>query len=138
MVIDASVAASWFLRPQANALTDALLDNPQRHRFVAPIYFSVELRNVLLLGERRGTITRTESEEKVLLAATLIDIEHGNIEAEAERAWSVARMSGLKLYDAIYLEKALREGRALASRDGRLIEAARTAGVEVLDLWARP
>lgn len=133
MVIDASVAAAWFLTTQATSRADALLANRQNHTFVAPIYFAVELRNVLLLGERRGTITATKATENILMASALIDIAKGDMHEEAQRAMAVARRSGLKLYDAIYLEKAMREGRALASRDRTLLETAAAAGVEVYD-----
>lgn len=133
MVIDASVAAAWFLTTQATRQADILLSNRQKHTFVAPIYFAVELRNVLLLGERRGTITAAKATENILMASALIDIAQGDMHEEAERAMAVARRTGLKLYDAIYLEKAMREGRALASRDRRLLDAATAAGVDVYD-----
>lgn len=133
MVIDASVAASWFLRNQATVRTDELLANRQAFTFVAPIYFAVELRNVLLLGERRGTITPAKVEENLLRASVLIEIDHGDIHAEAEDAMATARTSGLKLYDAIYLTKARNEGRVLASRDRQLLEAAISCGVDVFD-----
>lgn len=133
MVIDASVAASWFLKTQATRQADELLANRQAHTFVAPIYFAVELRNVLLLAERRGTITAEKVEESVLRASVLIDIEHGDVQAEAENAMTTARAFGLNLYDAIYLAKALDEGRALASRDRQLLNAALAAGVDVFD-----
>lgn len=133
MVIDASVAAAWFLTTQATSQADVLLSNPQKHTFVAPIYFAVELRSVLLLGERRGTITATKAAENILMASALIDIGQGDMHEEAQRAMVVARRTGLKLYDAIYLEKAIRDGRPLASRDRRLLEAATAAGVDVYD-----
>ncbi len=133
MVIDASVAASWFLKTQATRRADELLANRRAHAFVAPVYFAVELRNVLLLGERRGAITRENVEENVLRASVLIDIEHGDVQAEAEGAMATARAFGLTLYDAMYLTKALVEGRALASRDRQLLDAARAAGVDVFD-----
>lgn len=133
MVIDASVAAAWFLTTQATRSADALLSNRQAHVFVAPIYFAVELRNVLLLGERRGTINVAKATENILMASALIDIAQGDIHEEAQRAMAAARATGLKLYDAIYLEMAMREGRSLASRDQRLLEAAIAAGVDVYD-----
>lgn len=133
MVIDASVAASWFLKSQATRRAGELLANREAHAFVAPIYFAVELRNVLLLAERRAAITTAKVEENILRASVLIDIEHGDVHAEAEDAMGTARAFGLKLYDAIYLTKALKEGRGLASRDRQLLEAASAAGVDVFD-----
>jgi predicted nucleic acid-binding protein len=133
VVIDASVAASWFLETQATSKTDALLLNKEDHEFVAPILFAIEIRNVLLLGERRGSLTAKAVENNLLRVSVLIDIESGDVEAEAQRAMDTARASGLKLYDAIYLTKAMRENRPLATRDAQLLAAAVAAGVEVYD-----
>ena len=46
----------------------------------------------------------------------------------------LARRHGLTAYDAIYLELASRERRALATLDKRLRRAAKAAGVEVMKL----
>jgi predicted nucleic acid-binding protein len=51
-------------------------------------------------------------------------------------AWTetldLARQEGLALYDAAYLELAIRTGSSLASFDQDLVQAARRRGVEVL------
>lgn len=133
MVIDASVAAAWYLRSQATDSATALYRRAEAETFVAPTYFSVEIRNVLLLGERRGVLARGEADAVLAKLGLIIELDAGDVVVDAERAMAVARRSGLKLYDAIYLEKAIREGRALASRDGGLLDAASAAGVEVYD-----
>lgn len=133
MVLDASVAASWFLKNQATRRADDLLANRDRYSFVAPVYFAVELRNLLLVAERRGALTTAMVEENLLRAEVLIDIEHGDVQEEAEAAMATGRAYGLTLYDAIYLSKALREGRDLASRDRQLLAAATAAGVKIYD-----
>lgn len=133
MVVDASVAASWFLRNQATQRADDLLTERDRHDFVAPIYFAVELRNLLLVGERRGALTTAMVEDNLLRAEVLISIEHGDVEEEAQAAMATGRAYGLTLYDAIYLTKALREGRGLASRDRQLLAAATAAGIKIYD-----
>lgn len=133
MVIDASVAAAWYLKSQATGSATALYRRAENETFVTPTYFSVEIRNVLLLGERRGVLALGEADAVLAKLGLIIELEAGDVLAEAERAMAVARRSGLKLYDAIYLEKAMREGCPLASRDGRLLEAATAAGIEVYD-----
>ncbi len=133
MVIDASVAASWYLASQASASATALYRRAEDEVFVAPIYFSVEMRNVLLLGERRGALMPGQMEAILVKLGLIVDCDVGDMVDEAERAVPIARRTRLKLYDAIYLEKAIREGRPLASRDRQLIEAAMAVGVDVYD-----
>lgn len=91
------------------------------------------MRNVLLLGERRGVLAARAIDGILAKLSLIVEIDKGDAAAEADRALAIARGAGLKLYDAIYLEKALREGRSLASRDGRLLDAATSCGVDVFD-----
>jgi Predicted nucleic acid-binding protein, contains PIN domain len=133
VVIDASIAASWFLRSQATNSATVLYRRAAAEQFVTPIYFAVEVRSILLLGERRGILDPSAADGILAKLAVLLTIEQGDVAAEAENAMPIARQSGLKLYDAIYLQKALAEGRPLASRDSQLLEAAVRCGVETYD-----
>jgi predicted nucleic acid-binding protein len=133
VVIDASVAAAWYLRSQATASATALYRRGESEQFFAPIHFAVEMRNVLLLGERRGTLAPGETNVLMTKLGVLVDIERGDAAVEADGALEIARQTGLKLYDAIYLAKALRDGMSLASRDGQLLTAAMAVGVDVFD-----
>ena len=45
-----------------------------------------------------------------------------------------ARIVGLSLFDACYLQQALVEGCGLASRDAGLLQACEKAGIETFDL----
>jgi predicted nucleic acid-binding protein len=54
--------------------------------------------------------------------------------ADFVRLIALARPERLSLFDAAYLDLALREGVAIASRDSPLIEAAGRRGLEVNDL----
>lgn len=44
----------------------------------------------------------------------------------------IARLHRLSIYDATYLELALREGMPFTTRDNELIQTARKAGVKLL------
>lgn len=88
------------------------------------------MANVLLAAERRGRIDRAGVDGRLHWLGELpveIDDETGR------HAWSstlaLARAEQLTLYDATYLELAMRRGAVLATLDGDLAEAARRVGV---------
>jgi predicted nucleic acid-binding protein len=88
---------------------------------------------VLLQAERRGRITLAEIKAKLAMVEAL-PIAHdtkGNARVWRE-TFSLARSEHLTVYDASYLELALRKGMALASQDKALIAAAKRTGVAVL------
>ena len=59
-----------------------------------------------------------------------IDEESGK--AAFHKISELADEYGLSVYDAVYLEVALRRGLALASRDRALVAAAKKCGINVL------
>ena len=61
IVIDASIAASWFLPSQNSPATDSVLNSLATTQGVAPGLFWHEISNVLTTNERRGQITRNRS-----------------------------------------------------------------------------
>jgi predicted nucleic acid-binding protein len=86
--------------------------------------------NALVVGERRKRATEAKVTTFLgLLKSLPIRID----DSTASQAWqetiSLARLHGLSVYDAAYLELALRLGLPLATLDGRLKAAADAAGV---------
>ena len=84
----------------------------------------------MLVGERRKRIT----EAKVAQFLTLLQSLPITVDDETDlRAWQetlhLARLHDLSVYDAAYLEVAVRLGLPLASLDDKLKAAAAAAGV---------
>ena len=132
-VVDCSVVMAWCFEDEADKYADSVLDLLADAEAIVPSIWSLEVANVLLVGERRKRLTEADSLRFVNLLRALpitIDQETGN------RAWSetlsVGRENGLSSYDAAYLELAMREGVALATRDDRLKEAAGKCGVTLV------
>lgn len=94
---------------------------------VAPRIWWYELRNALLINERRGRI----SAQKV--SDTLADGLYLNIEIDENhdesRLLDFARRFELTAYDATYLEVAFRRSLPLATLDRRLRKAADAIGI---------
>jgi predicted nucleic acid-binding protein len=130
-VVDTSVTMAWCFEDEATDATEAILDRLKDERAIAPALWSFELANALLVAERRGRLTETQSSHFLALLKQLpIDVEDDAVDA-AELV-AVGRRHLLSGYDAAYLALAERMGVPLATRDERLATAARTASVQVL------
>ena len=97
---------------------------------MVPQLWHYEVRNALLVAERRGAIPQLAAESRIRgLSALPIVTDR---DAVLDQAMDLAIKHGLSYYDALYLELALREALPLATLDGRLNAAAMAAGVESL------
>lgn len=98
---------------------------------VVPALWALEVANGLMTGERRGRITSAAATALVPVLQDALAVE---IDTEADVFRSVlpiAREYGLSIYDATYLELALRRFLPLITLDRHLQEAAAAAGVEI-------
>lgn len=127
IVVDASAAAALLLPDET---TPAALDAFAHAALDAPWLFWAELRNILIVSERRGRLPAGAA-ETVLKAIDGLGIRLDAAPSEAE-VMRLAREHGLTVYDALYLELAVRIGAPLATLDGKLAEAARRSSVAVL------
>lgn len=132
LVLDSSLALSWFFDDEASAETDRLLGRVRDEGAIVPALWRLELGNVLLQAERRGRISFDSIEERLdLIGRMPISVDP---ETNA-RAWrdtiDIARTERLTTYDAAYLELALRRRVPLLTLDQELAAAARRRGCEV-------
>jgi predicted nucleic acid-binding protein len=133
-VVDASVGFAWVYPSQASAETDALLEEVEAGAIiVAPALWFLEVANGLLAAQRRKLLTRSERTsalEGLFRLHVTIDEDAGH--AAFHQTSRLAEKYGLSVYDAAYLEVALRRRLPLGSRDGALRSAAKRSGVKVL------
>ena len=130
VVIDNSVFMACCLGDEDEPTAILAMQRVAEDGGIAPRIWWYELRNALLMSERRGRI----SPQQVLatLADTValaIEIDENHNEASI---LSLTRQHELSVYDAAYLEVALRRNLPLATLDRRLREAAETMGVAVV------
>lgn len=129
-VLDSSVAAGWILPDEDDARSAALLEQALATPPVAPAHWPAEIANVAWQARRRGRIT----EQGLAQAQELLKLARVEVEAaDLGRAWTqghaLARRHGLTIYDALYLDLAMRRGLPLATYDRALAKAARDEGV---------
>jgi len=133
-VLDCSVTLTWFFVHEASPETDKLLGIiGGSGRAVIPQHWRLELGNVLLAAERRKEKTQAESAQFLRLLESLnIATDEETTTQALAGALTLAREHKLTLYDASYLELAMRRGLPLASLDMDLRAAARKVGVKCL------
>jgi predicted nucleic acid-binding protein len=134
MVIDASIALSWLLPDEATDSSLAARDELQAAEAIwVAAHWRLEVCNALWMAERRKRLDATGVAQAVSLMAqlpVLVDPETDDHAGAATLALS--RQHELSVYDAAYLELALRRGAALASLDGPLRAIAKRLKVRLL------
>jgi predicted nucleic acid-binding protein len=132
-VLDCSVTMAWVFPDEANESTNALRDSLIKDSAVVPVLWPIEVGNVLLVATRRERISADDWPRiRDDLEALPIDIDPESCDRVLDTVLPLANEYELSVYDAMYLELALRRGLPLATLDQKLIAAGKAAGVEVL------
>ena len=134
-VVDASIALAWILPGQASAEAHALLERIEAGASpIVPSLWFLEVANGLLAAQRRRLISADERERALQrLSALSIKVDESDTRNAFGRTSVLAEQHGLSVYDAAYLELALRRELSLATRDGALRNAVERSGIPRLD-----
>ncbi len=129
LVLDASVAVDWLMGDELDPRAASVLALLRRDEAIVPQLWHYEVRNALLVAERRGRLSEIETAERLDSLRGLPILT--DREADLQRAFGLARAHGLSFYDALYLELARRQDAPLATLDTTLAQAAIAEGLEV-------
>ena len=129
-VLDASVTASWIFPDEDHPDAAEALRRVETDDALVPPHWWYELRNTLLVAERRG---RSIAEETTYALTRLsrMRLLYAPRPQEAD-VFALARRHRLTFYDAVYLELAQRHNAPLATLDQELAAAARIEYVDVI------
>jgi predicted nucleic acid-binding protein len=130
LVVDASVAAKWFVQEEHSARSRGLITSGAI--LLAPDLIVPEVGNVFLKKVRQGTMSLSafaEAVDAIDLFLTLIP--SGRV---FFGALTLAFEHGRSFYDSLYVTLAMEEGCQLVTADERLYNALRTALPDNL-LW---
>jgi predicted nucleic acid-binding protein len=133
-VIDASATLPWCFADEATASTNAVLTRLRTgDEAIVPAHWPVEVTNALLIAVRRQRISPADAHQ------FLLDLEFLPIRVEATTknlvragVFPLAEQYGLTVYDAAYLELAMREKTPLMTLDKDLRKAASASGVPLV------
>ena len=127
VVIDASVFLAWSLGDEEEAMAEDAMRRVVADGGVVPRIWWYEVRNALVMNERRGRISPQQLSDTLADSTALgiaIDDEH-----DASLLLDLARHHDLTVYDAAYLEVAVRRSLPLATLDRRLQRAVDIIGI---------
>jgi predicted nucleic acid-binding protein len=130
LVLDASVTACWLLPDESHATADRARELLISDRGSAPQLWWFEVRNLLVMAERRKRVdVQWVLATLDLLDETPIDIDP---EPDSNAILDLARKHRLTFYDAAYLELARRKNLPLATLDAALIAAVKAEQVSLI------
>jgi predicted nucleic acid-binding protein len=133
LVLDASLALSWYFEDARTPAADALLDLVADHGATVPGLWRLEIANGLQTALQRKRIDKDFRDRAIAQLARLPI----TVDLDTDRyAWTttlnLADRFALTPYDAAYLELAQRLTLPLATRDEPLRAAATALGVGLL------
>ena len=129
-VLDASVSACWALDDESHPVADAALNSSEQRSIVVPSLWWFELRNLLLIAERRNRTTAVKISDFLAQLQRLdLSIDWA---APDQEVLALARRHRLTVYDSAYLELASRRDIPLATLDKQLAAAAQREGVRLI------
>lgn len=133
-IADASVAIGWVHPAQATRHTEAMLDAiADGATLEVPALWPLEVANALIVLVRRRKLTESERQAGLgWLRGLRLRLDHDMASLAFSRLSELAAVHHLSVYDAAYLELALRRKLVLGCKDGPLRAAAKRAGVS---LW---
>jgi predicted nucleic acid-binding protein len=131
LVVDASILVAWAF-DEVNAVASEARERMRREAAAVPALWWFEVLNALIQGERRGRFTELGT-ARFLRDISRLVINVDRIPSE-HAVLTLARRHRLTVYDAAYLELALREALLLATLDEALVAAARAEGVPLVGL----
>ena len=133
MVLDSSATLAWVYSDETTKPIRHVFNLVGENGAWVPGLWKLEVANILEMGVRRGRHAAA-FRDSTLADLALLPIR---VDTETDRqAWGptlqLSERHRLTLYDAAYLELALRRGLPLASLDAELRHAAQAEGVVVL------
>lgn len=132
-VLDASVTAAWLLPDEASPMTERILDLLRIDSAFVPAIWWFEIRNLLIVGERRQRLLRADTADilKNLVRYPIV----ADREPDQDEILRLARDYYMTVYDAAYVELAARRNIPLATLDRRMAAA---TDAEVVAQVGRP
>ena len=124
-VVDNSVAVAWLYPGQATAYTERLLASLDESTLHTAFIWPAEFANAASVMVKRGLLSDELGAEMIGMAGSfglIID----RAPADLSLLYHISRRHGLSVYDAAYLELAMRMEIPLATRDTALAAACQT------------
>jgi len=129
-VLDASVAVSWCITDEDERYAESVLEDLHGSTAIVPAIWPLEVGNGLVIAERRDRLIEDGLSQSLHFLSRLpVVCEQYEPSHHFTQTVPLARAHSLSVYDASYLELAMRKGLPLATMDAALAKAAKKCGV---------
>jgi predicted nucleic acid-binding protein len=128
VVFDCSVTLAWFLKDERTAFTDTAFELLESEECWVPFIWRLEFANALLFAERKKRLGR-EQRLEILDNAAQLFLRTDASPPDMRALSALAERRAITIYDACYLELAMRLGFGLITLDRDLAAAATAEGV---------
>lgn len=133
LVIDSSITLAWLFEDERSSLSEAVLQRVTENGAVVPTLWRLEIANALQMALRRQRIDVAFRDASLAdLSALKVDIDAHTGRHAWGRTLELSERHRLTLYDAAYLELALRVQLPLATLNNELRAAAVSLDLAVL------
>jgi predicted nucleic acid-binding protein len=129
-VLGASIAACWAFEDEDHPVAALALERMRSDQALVPSLWWFEVRNTLIVNERRGRLAEADTAAFLRALSRLGVVVDRSPEDAA--VLTLSRKHRLTVYDASYLELAVRETLPLATLDAVLARAASVERVSLL------
>lgn len=124
-VLDASATLAWIVGDEDHDQAWPVVESLRDSLAFAPAHYPLEVANGLLTAMRRGRLTPDQAATAVVaLAAMPIEVDAETPGRAFAGVWKLAVSHRLSIYDAAYLDLAIRRQLPLATLDESLARAA--------------
>jgi predicted nucleic acid-binding protein len=132
IVVDASVTLAWCFADELTPLALKVLERLKAgDEALVPSFWSVEVLNSLLVGEKRGRISPEQTRAFLSdLEALTPRFDYASVEQVNGPVQRLCRDHGLTPYDALYVELAMRMKCPLATQDQAQKTVAKALNIE--------
>lgn len=134
IVVDASMTLAWCFTDEQTPLSLRILDRLNAgDQAVVPLFWTLEVLNSLLVGEKRGRISAEQAGIFLDALAELSPIyDYASAALVNGPIQKLSRDHGLTPYDALYIDLAIRKQCPLATQVQAQKKVASSLGVECL------
>lgn len=120
------MALAWCFADEQEPYAVAVLRLLENRAAIVPSVWPLEVANAFVIAERRGRLQAARTAELIAEIAKLgIQVDSHTSSQAWKETLTLARRYGLSVYDAAYLELAIRESLPLATLDQALAKVAR-------------
>lgn len=124
-VLDCSITMAWCFEDEENEYSESVLERLRSSRAIVPSIWPLEVFNVLLIAKKKRRISALQTSNFIdALSQLPIIVDLSTSTKTMHSIFVLAEEANLTIYDAAYLELAIREKIPLFTLDKSLLKSA--------------